>query len=212
VVYRALAGLDSLAQSAGRCDREGKLSEACGRPAGEFIVFRAATLPPPGTLCKAMQATEKLFALAPGSPELRGGLDPFNPQHGELYFRELYSNENLDAANIQRELESLNFANVAERFRLMDNSGASVAVPWGNGAKRIARFRRTPTRENLRALQPYLVQVRRPFFQQLQAMGVIELSHDSLGLPTSLFGDRYDDAFGLSPEVGQVHAPDLLMA
>jgi CRISPR-associated endonuclease/helicase Cas3 len=48
VVYRAVGPLDSIAQAAGRCDREGQLTAAAGRPAGKVIVFEPeeANLPP----------------------------------------------------------------------------------------------------------------------------------------------------------------------
>ncbi len=42
VVWRALGPLDSIAQAAGRCDREGKLTEAAGRPGGRLVVFEPA--------------------------------------------------------------------------------------------------------------------------------------------------------------------------
>ena len=50
VVYRAMAGLDSLAQAAGRCNREGKLDK------GEFYVFVPEGKPPIGDIRKS-QAT-----------------------------------------------------------------------------------------------------------------------------------------------------------
>ncbi len=61
VVFRALAGVDSLAQSAGRCDREGHLSEAAGSPAGRLVVFKAETEPPAGTLKNAARLTAALY-------------------------------------------------------------------------------------------------------------------------------------------------------
>ncbi|MDB5939861.1 MAG: CRISPR-associated helicase/endonuclease Cas3, partial [Polaromonas sp.] len=51
VVYRALAGLDSIAQAAGRCNREGKLP---GK--GRVVVFVPPGRPPMGHLRKAVEA------------------------------------------------------------------------------------------------------------------------------------------------------------
>lgn len=212
VVYRALAGVDSLAQSAGRCDREGRLTEAAGAPAGQFIVFRAETSPPPGTLRRAQESTDTLLRLT-GSSELAYGLDPFHPAHCELFFRELYGKERLDAKNVRRESAALNFANVAAAFRMIDDSWSwPVAVPWGDGLQRIAAFQEAPSRITSRALQPFLVQVAKPHVDQLRALGVLEQWQETnLHLPTGLFGNRYDEEFGLAMEAGSEIDPELLL-
>lgn len=205
VVYRALAGLDSLAQSAGRCNREGKISGL-----GEFIVFCAESEPPPGTLRKAMQATKRLLDL---QGELPGGmLDPFNLEHARLFFQELYRMEELDRNKVITLLNGLSFASAARAFRMIDNDGMRpIAVTWGDGAARIEQFRRNPDIQTQRALQPYLVQVNQRYFDHLVARGIIEPWQDYLGLPTSLFKDWYDPEFGLNPDMDAAIAPDVMI-
>ncbi len=213
VVYRALAGLDSLAQSAGRCDREGRRTEAAGVPAGQFIVFRAETLPPLGTLRKAMETTDALLAIQNDDPRLSGQLDPFNPQHCELFFRRLYEKESLDARHIQRERAALNFANVGAAFQMIDNGWArSVVVPWGEGIERAEAFRRHPTRFTSRALQPYIVQVSMQHLDLLSSRSAVEPWEDTkLYLPTTLFTSLYSEEFGLAADAESQIDPELLV-
>ncbi|MEG2211972.1 MAG: CRISPR-associated helicase Cas3' [Raoultibacter sp.] len=80
VVYRALTGLDSIAQSAGRCNREG-----CANSKGIVSVF----WPPPdasklrGSLRRATDSTISLMNA--------GELDFANPEMFRSYFRRYYS-------------------------------------------------------------------------------------------------------------------------
>lgn len=167
VVYRALAGLDSIAQSAGRCDREGKLTEAAGgTPGGRMVVFLAETDPPPGVPAQAFQSMQVLLALGP--------VDPFNPDHSIRFFRELYGKAANDPRDkeLERLRRTLAFATVADRFKMIDADTWPVVVRWGDGAQRLAAYRRSPSRETRRALQPFTVQVRRYTLDRLRDAGV----------------------------------------
>jgi CRISPR-associated endonuclease/helicase Cas3 len=203
VVYRALAGLDSLAQAAGRCDREGKLTEANGgAPAGEFFVFRAETLPPPGTLRKALQTTETLLGLG-------GGVDPFRPADCETFFREFYAKSDRDAERVQLHRQNLDFATTAAAFRMIDSALRPIVVPWGDAMERVEAFRREPTRATQKALQPFLVQINPRHHEALARAGAIETVWDRVDVPTALFGDRYDRTFGLRPDESGVMDAEL---
>ncbi|HZK19892.1 MAG TPA: CRISPR-associated endonuclease Cas3'', partial [Treponemataceae bacterium] len=57
VVYRAMAGLDSIAQAAGRCNREGLLKNAVGK----VVVFVPPRKAPVGMLRKASETASFLF-------------------------------------------------------------------------------------------------------------------------------------------------------
>lgn len=213
VVYRALAGLDSLAQSAGRCDREGLRTEAEGEPAGRFVVFRAPTSPPGETLRKAMETTRTLYALQDDDPRLHGGLDVLNPEHALLFFEHFYERSRLDEKSILTSLSDLNFATVARDFRMISDHGMrSIVVPWRDGRERAHRFRAAPSLETQRALQPFLVQVNRWYFDQIAARGLIELTDASIGVPTPLFtATWYNDEFGLQPDPDAWIDPEVLI-
>lgn len=84
VVFRALAGLDSIVQAAGRCNREGRLN-AAGR-LGDVQVFVPPKPAPRGMLLKAKDTTRALMAT--------GDLDPEDPQKLRRYFKHFYSRLN----------------------------------------------------------------------------------------------------------------------
>jgi CRISPR-associated endonuclease/helicase Cas3 len=87
-VWRAVAGLDSIAQAAGRCNRNGLL------PMGRVVVFEPAEAKPPQALQAFWQATR---------PVLRTHEDLLSLDAVGAYFRELYwqkGSEALDAAEV----------------------------------------------------------------------------------------------------------------
>lgn len=187
VVYRALGGLDSIAQAAGRCNREGKLDK------GRVIVFRAPTDPPRGTATKGLQAAASI---------LRQQGDTLNlddPSVFEEFFRILYFSENLDAEGIQAEREQFNFANVGRRFKLIeDGFSHPIVVPYEGSDIRVAAVCRDgPNRHNLRALQPFLVNVYDADFERLQKAGAVETIAETVQVLAHPFKHVYSDMFGL---------------
>ena len=214
VVFRALAGLDSLAQSAGRCDREGRRTEAAGAPAGRFVVFLAPTKPPIGTLRTAMETTQALLRLRDSEPEMADGLDLLNPEHATLFFSRFYDQLPWDSKNIRRALSELNFATAARDFQMIaDNGMRGIVVPWGEGRVRADKYRDQPSLETRRALQPFTVQVNQRFFAEVERRGIIEvLAGDMFGLPTPLMdGKWYTDEFGLETDPNTSISPEALM-
>lgn len=127
VVYRAMAGLDSIAQAAGRCNREGRL-EGLGR----VEVFLPEQAAPPGFLRQGEQTTLAL---------LKAGMlkDPLSPSNIQHYFSELNRKGNRDKHGICELLKAeqttdpaidISFREAAKKFQLIDDTGIGVVVPY----------------------------------------------------------------------------------
>jgi CRISPR-associated endonuclease/helicase Cas3 len=150
VVFRALAGLDSISQTAGRCNREG--NDVNG---GRLIVFRAPTEPPAGVLRLGKGIMESLLNSSESDGVLRGddgSLDLTSPAIYDTYFRLFYSGVQLDGAGVQNARASLDFPEVAKRFRMIDSATYPVVVPYKDAYKKleIVRAKLKPSRDDLR--------------------------------------------------------------
>lgn len=195
VVYRAMAGLDSIAQSAGRCNREGKLKTNGG--VGKVVVFTPQRKPPPGILRKASETT----ALLLDSGRI---IDPIDYAAFGLYFSELYWKVNsLDEKGIMKMLSpdlqdcGIQFRSAAEAFQIIDDAmQKTILVPYGEGEKFIAELKANgPERWLLRKLQRYSVNIYNDQFCALLNRGSIE--EVSPGLFALTCKIEYNDVVGL---------------
>ncbi|MBL8678794.1 MAG: CRISPR-associated helicase Cas3' [Myxococcales bacterium] len=200
VVFRALAGLDALAQAAGRCNREGRL----GREGGELRVFDAETLPPNGPLQDGYHCAKAMLGLARSQ---RRALDLFDPAVMNEYFERFYRQNvaELDTREVQQLRSALNFRSVAEAVRIIDEWAVPVVVPWGDGPSLVSELQRgmaagAPPGRWLRKLQSYSVNVKRELVDEWMRDGrVLSAGEVVLYIPT-VFKDAYGERFGLDVE------------
>jgi CRISPR-associated endonuclease/helicase Cas3 len=192
VVYRALGGLDSIAQAAGRCNREGKLS------AGRVVVFRAPTAPPRGTPQKGLESTESLLRQHAGTLSLD------DPGLFNIYFRSLYGKEDLDSAGIQAQRAELKFETVADSFKVIEEGGITpVVVPYSGVDPLLDLLRREgPSRQVLRGLQPFLVNLYADDADRLLNAGALETLEDLVHVLAGPFHHLYSAEFGLVVDEG----------
>lgn len=161
VVFRAMAGLDSIAQSAGRCNRNGRQSQP-----GQVCVFTSEHPEAERFLREAVNSARQALALHPG--------DPLALPAVERYFRLRYWDQQprWDSKSVIPSFQLgqdrafpflFSFARVACDFRLIDQQTRPVVIPWGaEGADLCSQLRRLPQlhRDLCRRLQRYTVQVR----------------------------------------------------
>lgn len=200
VVYRAMAGLDSIAQAAGRCNREGLLPNA-----GRVIVFIPPKAAPPGLQRMGAHSCRSVLASHTG--------DPLQPALFTRYFQSLYGKSNLDEHEIVKLLKNprdLQLREAAERFRLIDDDQQPILVPYQSDPEdtRYADARQLlmalPAKgPALRKLQRFTVTVSRRDFQQLQRSS--EVREPFPGVWEIVSPAQYDPVSGLllkGPDAG----------
>jgi CRISPR-associated endonuclease/helicase Cas3 len=188
VVFRALGGLDALAQAAGRCNRQGELRGPDGRPVpGRLVVFRADSSPPEG-LALGRSTTATLLAE-------RGPLDLDDPATHRLYFGRYLADTLTDRTDVMGARRRHDFPEVRRRSRMIPGEDATVIVPYGDAAAAVAAYRAAPSRATLRALQPYAVTV--PASALARLAGMVEPLHEGLAWLPPGAGGPYHPEFGL---------------
>ncbi len=168
VVYRALAGLDSIAQAAGRCNREGKLPEM-----GAVYVFVPPTKAPPGLLALARDTCKSVWRGLPA--------DPFALSLIDLYFKRLYHDAPstdkariCDLLKLEPDLKAMSlpvqFRSAADAFKLIDEKDSATVL---------VRYRSPNTSEDVNALLGILERdgPARWLMRKLQRYGVTIYQH-----------------------------------
>jgi CRISPR-associated endonuclease/helicase Cas3 len=166
VVFRALAGLETLAQAAGRCNREMRLSKP-----GRFIVFRAPSKPPAKSLQRGLD--ESLDFFRTGLPDLA---DPdIFAKYTKLLLSDL-GQDGTDTPQVLAHERDLNFPEVAARFRMIEDSGQPVVADYGDAWQRVLELRAPNgvSRQAFRRLQRYTVSLQPQEIARLQKLGVLE--------------------------------------
>lgn len=209
VVFRALAGLDAIAQAAGRCNREGRLGALGGR-VEVFVRPIPATL---AALVRAAQATRSVIGAE--RPEA------LPPALFSEYFRHWYAQFQTDEKQVLPLLRpspdfDLSLRSAAQAYRLVDDQDqVAVVVPYTSRAgpdERVAQALAalkagSAERWHLRVLQRYVVQARRREVNMGLAAG--DLTEPLPGWLTLHDEQRYDRRFGLLAE-GAVLDPATL--
>jgi CRISPR-associated endonuclease/helicase Cas3 len=120
--------------------------------------------------------------------------------------------ECLDKKGINAKREAFHFAEVGAEFQLIeDGYAAPVAVPYGGAGRRLAALQeKGPSRETLRALQPYLVQIPRDQLNQLYRDGAVYEPAEGVYAVSPQNASMYDATFGLRLEDRQADPSQLI--
>lgn len=165
-VYRQLAGIDSMIQAAGRCNREGR-RKAEESTVSIFQFEEKENIPGQR---QQIDVTKILIA------ENR---DLSSLESIEEYFRRLYHfrGESLDKKKIMEEFQKrvYNFAAVGKRFKLIEENTKTVFVPREEEAKQLLQQLKYQgyTKAGMRKAGQYCIQIYERDFENLYGAGMV---------------------------------------
>ncbi|WPD22142.1 MAG: CRISPR-associated helicase Cas3' [Candidatus Electrothrix scaldis] len=164
LVFRSLAGMDSIAQAAGRCNREGR------RDLGEVFIYKPETMPSHSYFRQTAQSAKRLF------DRFAGRL--IEPECIRSYFED-YFWVNKDRMDEDRILEKCSpgtvvngdfvFEDIAE-FQMIENANQAVVIAIEEDVVELVRqleYVESPSKI-LRKLQQYSVQIYPNQFNELK--------------------------------------------
>lgn len=174
VVYRSLAGVDSINQAAGRCNREGKL------PSGTVCIFTpeqkyfgAGYVKQTAEISRTLQTDDYL------------SLDTIAKYFSKLFDIRKDQLDNKEVLGLCRQgitvaETAFPFADISDKFKLISDSGCAVIIPFDEEArKRIHAFSPEATRGFARMISPYCVNVRKADLDYLYNEGAVSLLGES---------------------------------
>jgi len=183
-VWRAFGPYDSIVQAAGRCNRNGALTDNSGRPIlGQVHVFTPTdAAAPQGTYGSAMQNADLLRRM--------GKAEPDDPSSFETYFRLFYQTTVPDPGGcaVQSAREKLHFEEVSSLFNFIDadavpllieskrdsfaDTDSDMCFPDGATVKSLresARHKGYFTPNEWQTLQPFIVNLSFPMGKETRA-------------------------------------------
>lgn len=185
VVYRQEAGLDSVLQAAGRCNREGKMDMAT------TYVF---------SLLKEHHLSGGMVDANNARLNMKNVDDWFAPETMTEYFRQLYCRkETFDRKDIKSLLykpTEMCFEGASKVFRLIEEAGKTVFVNMDDSLQLIERMKTEGiTYSLMKQLSQYSVTIHDRDFQKLLSYGSIEKAIEGI----YVVNDRaqYDGNIGL---------------
>ena len=166
-VYRSMAGLDSISQAAGRCNRNGN------RPTGNVHVFHSEHTASEIYFRETANVGHEILDLHSD--------DPLSTAAVNTYFDKYYYQQKSkwDSKDIMADFDIVRDANLpllfqyrsaANKFKLIENNQIPIIIPWDDKAKDLCEQLRNPTiplhRNLFRSLQRYTVQIYENLFRK----------------------------------------------
>ena len=189
VVFRQEAGLDSILQAAGRCNREGKLGIS------DTYVFKLNKPLPKGMLSSANSARKNM----------KEATDWFAPETMSDYFLHLYALcDSFDKKKIMKSLTpnrrfGMEFQQAASDFKLIDDKGRNIVVNYENSLELIERLKKEGFSYELsKKLGKFMVNIHDTDFKALLQGGLLEEVIEGLFVLSER--KQYDEKTGLTTQ------------
>lgn len=215
-VYRSMAGLDSLAQTAGRCNRNGELEWGMiylisleGENSGNMEELQRNAKAAENVICQYNQSGESDSILMPRWMDeyyktvYLDGADKMNFPIKALDTNVVVL---LSKGFMSREIKNLMnqaYQTAGRAYRVIDDESFGVIVPYKEGGKLITAIQKTSDAAKIKALirkaQRYTVNVRGSQLEKLE--GFIQPINDTVpGIYMASVPGAYNNDYGIAPE------------
>lgn len=184
-VFREIAPLESIIQSAGRCNREGKMSEP-----GNVYIFSLEDNTSPDKQYRSL--AEFANSMYNGKEKLLYEHDFFSEYYRKVF--ELFIPE--DKYQIEENRKKFNFKSVAECYRIIDSITTPIFIKCEESMQLYESIKHKPilSRADYRVMQQYSVQV----YDNFLKVNISKLGREPQGY-WIWYGD-YNEEYGLSNE------------